>query len=400
MPIQQSVQTLIRADDFHDKAFSFTVESIVDELPENHKDLVVTVSEGYYMTTSLTSQPRREQTFEHTQQPNRQWVASGTIILAYAEDYPKNGVLTIQNPAAETVVLPIEATQAVARNAGLTVSHSELSFTQTASDKPAYLLLTITQQLVDTPITLATDTPAYFQLASDSRPYYSPTLTVVSPARKFHVHVRYTASKPGLHTGQLTIQTLSDYQTIPLQGRRTGWLSIRPGRRLATSQQQLESPQPSSRSGSWIVLAMLACMSGLGYIGYTHKCQLFPGLCQKTTSKAALVKHTLPTPSQSTVPESLPKRETKPGTYPEKGRENLTQVIDSLSRLRQSFTADKPGTKRVVVASNEEAATARSTVSRRETAKKTVEPPKGPTRTKPMSINEESELEKALNKPL
>jgi len=387
MPIQQSVQAPIRADDFHDKAFSFTVESIVDDLHASHKDLVVTVSEGYSMTTSLTSQPRSEQTFEHTQQPNRQWVASGTIILAYAEDYPKNGVLTIQNPLAETVVLPIEATQAVARDAGLTVSHSELSFIQTASDKPAYLLLTITQQVVDTPITLTTDAPTYFQLASDSRPYYSPTLTVVSSARKFHVHVRYAASKPGLHTGQLTIQTPSDCQKIPLQGRRTGWLSILSGRRLATNQQQLES----SRSGSWIILAMFAGMSGLGYIGYTHKCQLFPGLCQNITPKAAM-------PGQSTISENLPKRETKLVAHPEKGRENLTQVIDSLSRLRQSFTADKSDTKRTVVASDEEAVTTRPKGTRQETAKKTIEQPKDNTRTKPMSANEESELEKALNK--
>lgn len=169
MPIQQSVQTLIRADDFHDKAFSFTVESVVEDLPDSHKDLVVTVSDGYYMTTSLTSQPRREQTFEHTQQPNRQWVASGTVILAYAGSYPENGVLTIRNPVEETVVLPIQATAAVTTTPELTISQSALSFTQTASDKPAYLLLTITQPLVDTPITLTTDAPAYFQLASDSR---------------------------------------------------------------------------------------------------------------------------------------------------------------------------------------------------------------------------------------
>lgn len=400
MPIQQSVQALIRADDFHDKAFSFTVESVMDELPESHKDLVVTVSEGYYMTTSLTSQPRREQTFEHTQQPNRQWVASGTIILAYAEDYPKNGVLTIQNPAEETVVLPIEATKAVVKNAGLTISHSELSFTQTASDKPAYLLLTITQQLVDTPITLTTDAPAYFQLATDSRPYYSPTLTVVSPARKFHVHVRYAASKRGLHKGQLTIQTPSDCQTIPLQGRRTGWLSIKSGYNRSTTQPKLESPEPASRSGSWIIAAMLAGMSGLGYIGYTHKCQLFPSLCQDVSPKATLVNQPSPTPDQPTVPESLPKRETKAVANPEKGQESLTQVIDSLSRLRQSFTADKSDAKRQTILSGEEAATARPNVSRRETAKKTVEQPKERTPPKPTSVNEESELEKALNKPL
>ncbi|RZM21415.1 MAG: hypothetical protein EOO88_33370, partial [Pedobacter sp.] len=327
MPIQQSVQALIRADDFHDKAFSFTVESVIDDLPASHKDLVVTVSEGYSMTTSLINQPRREQTFEHIQQPNQQWVASGTIILAYAEDYPKNGVLTIQNPAAETVVLPIEATQAVVRNAGLTVSHSELFFTQTPSDDSAYLLLTITQQVVDTPVTLTTDAPSYFQLASDSRPYYSPTLTVVSSASKFYVHIRFAASKPGLHTGKLTIQTPADSQLIPLHGRRTGWLSIRLGRRSATSRQQPESPQPAGRSRSWIIIALLAGMSGLGYIGYTHKCQLFPNLCQDVLPTLPLGLHPLPMPSQSTISKSLPKREPKSVAPPEKGRENLTQVI-------------------------------------------------------------------------
>jgi hypothetical protein len=400
MPIQQSVQARIRAEDFHDKAFSFTVESVVEDLPASHRDLVVTVSDGYYMTTSLTSQPRREQAFEHTQQLNRQWVASGTVILAYVGNYPKNGVLTIQNPAAETVVLPIEATTAVTRNPELTISESDLSFTQTASDKPAYLLLTITQPLVDTPVTITTDAPAYFQLASDSRPYFGSTLTVVSPAPKFHVHIRYAASKPGLHKGQLTIQTPYDCQTVALQGRRTGWLSMKPRVTTSLSQPTPESPKPASRTGNWVALAILIGMSGLGYVGYTHKCQLFPSLCQDTISKTTLIKDSSPLPDRSTASGNLPDNETKAAYYPEKAQKNLTQVIDSLSRLRQSLPVDESDAERARYASEEPAVSTRTNVRRREADKKATDPPEERARPKPTPANEESELEKALNKPI
>jgi len=400
MPIQQSVQALIRADDFHDKAFSFTVESVVEDLPASHKDLVVTVSDGYYMTTSLTSQPRREQTFEHIQQPNRQWVASGTIILAYTGGYPENGVLTIQNPVEESVVLPIQATAALTKNPELTISQSALSFTQTASDKPAYLLLTITQPLVDAPITLTTDAPAYFQLASDSRPYFGSTLTVESSASKFHVHIRYAATKRGLHKGQLTIQAPYDRKTVALQGRRTGWLSIRPRLSASFDQPKRELPKTESRSASWIILALLAGVSGLGYMGYTHKCQLFPGLCPDSTPREMVVKAPVPLPDEPASSRSLPNREVKGAYYPEKAQKNLTQVIDSLSRLRQSFSVDKSDAERAEDASEEPTASVRPTMRRRETDKKATNQPKETNRPKPKSVNEESELERVLNKPL
>ncbi|AKD54387.1 hypothetical protein [Spirosoma radiotolerans] len=398
MPIKQSVQARIRAEDFHDKAFSFTVESVVEDLPASHRDLVVTVSDGYYMTTSLTSQPRREQAFEHIQQLNRQWVASGTVTLAYVGNYPKNGVLTIQNSAAETVVLPIEVTTALTRNPQLTISESELSFTQTAGDKPAYLLLTITQPLVDTPVTLTTDAPGYFQLASDSRPYFGSALTVVSPAPKFHVHIRYAASKPGLHKGQLTIQTPYDSQTVALQGRRTGWLSRKSGLTASLSQPTLESSNPARRTGNWVALAILVGISGLGYAGYTHKCQLFPSLCQDTTPKTTLVKN--PLPYESTASGSLPDSGTKAVYHPERAQKNLTQVIDSLSRLQHSFPVDKPGTEQATVSSEEPTVSTRTNVRRREAGKKAAGQTVERTQPKPTSANEESELEKALNKPL
>lgn len=288
------------------------------------------------------------------------------------------------------------------QKSGLTISHSELSFTQTASDKPAYLLLTITQQLVDTPITLTTDDdPAYFQLASDSRPYYGSTLTVISSAKKFHVHVRYAADKRGLHKGQLIIQTPYESKTVFLEGRRKGWLPTRNRVNTSGSQPRLEAPKSASQLRSWVVLAILAGISGLGYVGYTHKCQLLPGLCQDAAPKVIVTKVPSPLTRQSTGPTSSPKREPKAIHRPEKAQENLTHVIDSLSQLRQSFPAGKSETERVTVTTEEQPAVTRPNDRRRETAKKTAGKPEERTRPKkPTLTNEESELEKALNKPL
>ena len=274
----------------------------------------------------------------------------------------------------------------------LTISHSELSFTQTAGDKPVYLLLTITQPLVDTPITLTTDTPAYFQLASDSHPYYGSTLTVVSSARTFYVHVRYAADRPGLHQGQLMIQTPHESKTVSLQGRRTGWLSVSPKFNTATRQPQLQSPKPTSQSGNWMVPVVLAVLSGLGYIGYTHKCQLFPDLCRDAAPKTIVTKVPSPLPDQPTVSSSSPKRKPSAIHRPEKAQENVTRVLDSLSQLQQSLPAAKSGIEQPV--------TTRTNERRRETAKKTAGKPEVRTRPKPTLTNEESELEKALNKPL
>ncbi|GAB3724164.1 hypothetical protein GCM10028816_14430 [Spirosoma lituiforme] len=299
-------------------------------------------------------------------------------------------------------VLSIEAPHKMIQKSGLTISHSTLSFIQTASDKPAYLLLTITQQLVDTPVTFTMDDDsAYFQLASDSRPYYGPTLTVISPAQKFHVHVRFAADKRGLHTGQLTVQTPYESKTVSLEGRRKGWLPARIGASANMNQPRLESPKSASQSKGWLVIAILAGISGLGYVGYTHKCQLFPGLCQDEIPKPTLTKVSpTPLPDQSVIPSTSPKKKSKVKRRPEKAQEHLTQVIDSLTQLRQPLPADKSGTEQATGTSEEQPATTRATGRRRGTVKRTTDRSEGRTRTKPALTNEESELEKALNKPL
>lgn len=287
--------------------------------------------------------------------------------------------------------LPIGESHEMIQKTGLTISHSALSFTQTANDKPAYLLLTITQQAVNTPITFTTDDPAYFQLASDNQPYYRSTLTVVSSAPKFHVHIRYAADKRGLHTGQLTIQTPHENKVVYLEGRRKGWLPIRFG----SSQ---EAPISVGQSKNWVLLTMLVGILGLGYMGYIHRCQLFPSLCRDATPATIVTK----APSPVLVPSGLSGSEPKAMQRSKKPQTNLTREIGSLSRLRHSLPAGEAKTEseRAMVASKTQAATIRAGGRRRESARKAIDKPEERIQPKPALTSEESELEKALNKPL
>ena len=300
-------------------------------------------------------------------------------------------------------ISPVEASHEMIQKTGLTISHSALCFIQAASDKPAYLLLTITQQLVGTPITftMAGDT-AYFQLATDGHPYYKSTLTVVSPAQKFHVHIRYAADKRGLHREQLTIQTPYESKTVSLEGRRKGWLPSWSGTNTNTSQPRQESPLSVGQSRNWIWLVMLAGISGLGYVSYTHKCQLVPGLCHDAAPATIVTRASSPIPDKRAVPSSSPKSKPKTMHRSEKAQANVTNVIDSLSQLRHSLPVSKAVTEpdRATVASKEQSATTRATDRRQETIKKASGKPEERTQPKPALTSEESELEKALNKPL
>ena len=302
MPIRQPKQRTIYTSEFLDKSYCFTIESTL-EPQERSGLLTLSASAGYLLTTSSNDEPKREQTFKYTRQSDGSWLATDQVKLTTAENFPSSGTVVIRSPLAEAIVITIEATSGAVvllEHPKLTVSQSELKFPQTSPGKPSFRILTIAQQPngVPAPVTLTTDAPDQFQLACDSRPTFSPTLTLTPSSLGTYVHVRYVAGKSGFDRGQLTILSEYEERTIALEGRSSGFL---PGIRTfspSTSVTTLRRPNRPSIPKKLLLISALAISIGLVYAGYSNRCQLFPALCNDkaishTTSQGKLSSPTL-----------------------------------------------------------------------------------------------------------
>jgi hypothetical protein len=402
MPILQPVQTIIRADDFQDKAFSFMVESVLDSYMSTD-DLVISVSDGYWLTTSLTTEPKTEQAFKYTKQPNGQWVASGTARVMFVSDWPPDGTITIQNSLAERVIMTVDTHYALTKQPELTISHDRLTFRQMESDKASFLLFTIAQQQADTPVILTTDAPEYFQLASDSRPIFGPTLTLVPSLTGTYVHVRYFSEKHGPHTGQLTIEAPYVSKIVALEGRRAGLLPAIRNILVPGSQAKKNLPARSSSKNRWATILAVGFLGGLSYGGYRYHCQLFPTLCQERTTDRLLTQHRLSLPTPSLPSDSLGKSQlNRLVTNAHEMSDKVVPSISSLSGLADTNQIDKSLTESPLGVLDEQNKDARNRTSSKITTKQNTDNQVVPTprrRSESKSVEEESELEKELNRP-
>lgn len=366
--------------------------------------LTVSVSAGYLITTSFNKDPRREHTFPHHQLADSSWLAEGEVMLMATGDSIADGTVTIRNSQGETLVLTIEAAStsgALVQQPLLSVSEPLPAFARTEAGKPSYVVLTIAQQYTNVPVTLTTDAPEYFQLASDNRPVFAPALTLSPSPTGAHVHIRYVAQRQGVHTGHLLIETEYETKTIPLKGRSSGLLPTL--RKSPSSVSQAMLPQPTRPMASqavsskrWIGALTLMVVAGLTYAGYTNRCQLFPALCTSTptsqtsssdvepvvadeplkkmavnkiTSKPVKVKE-LPDPALRTLRTNLPATQTLPIESP---KERLAEN----PRISQKSTPSKQFDKQAI---------------------DVTQPNKPKIRSKPpVAATEESDLERALN---
>lgn len=193
------------------------------------------------------------------------------------------------------------ALSASANLSPLVVSHSSLAFADTSPGRPSFLILTLSQQYAQSPVTITTDAPNYFQFASDSRPTFAPELTLTPSPAGTYVHVRYAADRTGRHRGNLFIQGPHESRTIALSGRSRGLLP-------AGQQTRLPSRPAGSAftnrvwAGSWWAgLLAVAVASGLALAGYNYRCQLFPGLCSNGAANQTLTTDSPVSPRQLPV---------------------------------------------------------------------------------------------------
>ena len=296
MSIRKPVTGTVGADDFRDKAYSFVVESV--RSPEDNPGvLLLSTSVGYLLTTSRTSQAKREQIVRYNRQSDGSWLATDVVTLLATEEPLPDGTVIIRDASAESVVLTINPIPTSLSNLpaapALLVSEPVLTFAGTAPGEPSFQVLTIAQQRSNAPVTLTTDAPDYFQFASDSQPAFAPSLTLTPSPVGTYVHVRYAAKKYGAHTGQLMIQGSAGSETVTLRGRNAGLLTaLRPAHQV--------TPALTRRKAGLLALTLSV---GLAYAGYSARCQLFPALCQAVATTSAVADTPVPVPvSESNKP--------------------------------------------------------------------------------------------------
>lgn len=273
MTVHQLART-IHTDDFHDKVYNFPVDSVLHTESAPGK-LLISASTGYLLSSPQTEQPRRELSVPYQQQADGSWAAHSIITLLGCEKELIDGLVRIQNPIAGTSLLTIQAeSTALARvqKPLLTISELALTFPSTSPGIPKFAVLTITQQYTDESVTISSDAPDYFQLASDKHPNYSHTLTLKPALIGTYVHVRYLSNKAGRHEGQLIVQSTYDEKMVTLQGRSAGLLPVvRPARPAYAQPERTNSPSLIKKSA---VVVSSVLILGLAWLGYTNRAKL------------------------------------------------------------------------------------------------------------------------------
>ena len=329
MSIRKPVNRVVQADDFHGGAYSFVVESVLS--PDKNPGVVMlSASAGYLLVTSLTNQPKREQIIRYNRQNDDSWTATAVVTLIGTEESPVSGKVIIWDPSGETAVLTVDVVATSLRrvdNSSLLVNQPVVTFPGTSPGKPSFRVITIAQQGPGTPVTLTTDAPDYFQLASDSHPAFASSLTLTPSPVGTYVHVRYAADRYGSHTGYLTIQSDNQSETVTLKGRNVGPLTLPDSLNQAVV----------VRRGA-VFLAMTLVM-GLAWAGYSYRCQLFPALCQAVVSNHPTNNVPAHIPAAARDGEAT-RRQTTPTT--------TTEPVRSPGRQASAPTATGRSTKQPV----------------------------------------------------
>lgn len=278
----------------------------------------------------------------------------------------------------------------------LTVSHSELTFAKTAPGHPKYLVLTISQQNTNTPVTLTTDAPDHFQLASDSHPNFAPSLTLVPSAKGTYVHVRYVAKSLGTHQGQLFIEAPYDKGTLPLKGSSSGILPA-----IGSSDNRRAKVSSAGGITGTLLAGLLVGVGGLTLGGYYFRCTLFPSLCSENVTNQRVLDNDRPQASQTSSDNGLvavpaqpteEKKTEKRLAVPARKKSIVVDEQTNRTSLPNPVDNQRTATPTDGIANKSERI---RTEPKQETSQRSTVRPQKPPVTTP--AEEESELEQELN---
>ncbi len=254
------------------------------------KQLIITPSVGYLVTTSVNTKPQPQQTLPYIRQADGSCLAQATVTVLADGPALISGTVTLHDPLGERIVL------AISIETELFLESPTLTLVQSESDEQATALLHISQQGAHTPVVLSTDKPNQFSFAIGNNPQiFTPTLTFTPVFAGTYVHVRYVPTGFGWHTARLTAKTPYSTQTVSLQGQ-VDWPLI--------WETQLRS-LTVTRVQKVATLAILI-VSALAYVGYAYWSRLNPGLDQSRNR----VNTTVTLPDTALVRARVPIAET------------------------------------------------------------------------------------------
>lgn len=284
----------------------------------------------------------------------------------------------------------------------LTISEQVLTFARTLPGKPVFLVLRVATDETDVQVMASTDLPDVFQLATDKRPIFGSTLTLVPEPAGTYIHIRYQPARSGVHESVLTLESAIGTRTVTLTGRctRMAATDTRTNKALTRTVAPVRPKTARGRIGA--VVAGLAVLVGLLYTGITYRCQLAPSLCRE---EPAVVQ---PTVAAEPVEEAVTAAPPVAAVPRETRRSEKSVAAPVREPIREASTADEswPVTRRTRPAVSEPTevpgpvATA-PTPGRSQrpveakadrTVKRQVDPPRP---AKPAT--EESDLERELN---
>ncbi|GAB4024872.1 hypothetical protein [Spirosoma koreense] len=370
MLLCRPTENTIYAEDFQNRAYSFTVQSIIDA-KSTPEPLVVCASAGYSLTTTAADEPQSEQTLPYHEQAPGRWEASGRVTIVAPDESLGDGTIMVRDAQSETVTLPLMAStgRELLAIPPLAISTSSLVFESTRSGTPAFQVVRLTQQTSE-PVTLTTDTPDYFQLASDSRPTFASSLTLVPSPTGSYVHVRYQSDRPGSHQGQLVIDQPQQPITVTLSGHSTGLLSGL----------VLKQPGPTRHWALGVFTLLLTC--SLAYIDYANRYSLFPALV--TANSRPAHRHSISRKPVSIEPATV--RASAPVATSKRNLPKHAAVVNPTDLSTQPTVSPdvrQPADRKVT-----EPTEYIQAMDNRPPGQAATEPP-----------TQESELERALNKP-
>ncbi|MBC3787703.1 hypothetical protein [Spirosoma utsteinense] len=293
----------------------------------------------------------------------------------------------------------------------LQVSTYALAFPTTSVGKPHFLTFTLAQHYADTPVTISTDAPDLFQLASDSRPAFASSLTIAPPQKGTYIHVRYASAKAGKHKAQLVIEAPYGSEIVHLSARSAGLLpAIIPGVVMAGRQQ----PAQTNRWRGVLALFVAGCLL---VAGYRYRCELAPSLCREPASTASQPQAMRPanTPlstrqraklsaSKTTSRSRSAGRSNRRKARESERKKRVESTTEATNREAQTKTESQPASVQQEASRDNTQPAGRRSGRPRSTTQPTdpqsAQRPKSPLgrRTNTPSTTEESELEHELNK--
>lgn len=158
----------------------------------------------------------------------------------------------------------------VAKTGAVFVNKTSVDFDKTDIDDECFRLIKITQEGESAPVNLYSDSPDVFQIAIGVKKLvFEDELTFTPGEGGTFVHIRFSPNRTGHYTGNLVLKSGEGQQTVTLNGRGGSYIA-------APASEQLKGLSPLLK---WA--AILVVLGGVGYTGYTYKCQLIPSLCDQ-----------------------------------------------------------------------------------------------------------------------